>query len=426
MRSLLCIIATMGYLCVQAQSNKKILKSFVDDSVIATGHVGISIYDAQAKKYLLQHNADKYFVPSSNMKLVSMYAALKFMGDSLPVFNYAENDTAFFIEPTGDPTFLHKDFNSSKTINFLQQQTKPIYLCSNNFKSLGLGFGWSWNDYSDDYMVERSALPMYGNVLNIYSPTETYPLSPSIFKINFSKANNSKQEVFKREWYANEFTVKTASNFKDTVEIPFITSTQNSAALLSQNLGKPVKICDCTQTLVNKKAIYSFPLKSMLIPMMHRSDNFFAEQCLQMVSQQVLGEMNTDKITDTLNKLFFASAAKKPIWVDGSGLSRYNLFTPNHFIDLLQKMNAEIGMETLKSILTTGGQGTLTSYYAKNVGAIYAKTGSMSGNVSLSGFITANSGKQFIFSVHINQFNGVGRQGRRAIERFLQQIIEKN
>jgi serine-type D-Ala-D-Ala carboxypeptidase/endopeptidase (penicillin-binding protein 4) len=164
----------------------------------------------------------------------------------------------------------------------------------------------------------------------------------------------------------------------------------------------------------------------MLIPMMHRSDNFFAEQALQMVSQQLLGEMNTDKITDTLIKLFFNDSKKKPIWVDGSGLSRYNLFTPNHFISTLQKMKAAFGMEKLQTILTTGGQGTLTGYYVKNGGTIYAKTGSMSGNVSLSGFFTSKTGKPFVFSVHINQFTGTGRQGRRAIERFLQQIIEKN
>jgi serine-type D-Ala-D-Ala carboxypeptidase/endopeptidase (penicillin-binding protein 4) len=420
------LFVTASALFASAQSNKKILTNFVDDSVIATGHVGISIFNAQSNKFLLQHNADKHFVPSSNMKLLSMYAAMQFLGDSLPVFNYTENDTAFFIEPTGDPTFLHKDFNSNPTIAFLQQQSKPIFICNNNFKSEALGYGWSWNDYSDDYMVERSALPMYGNVLNVYAGLKTYPQAAKIFKVNFGKAENSNAEIFRRTHYANEFNISTTNKFNDTVEIPFITSLQNSASLLSQIVNKPVNICDCNKQLANKKTWYTQPTKAMLIPMMHRSDNFFAEQALQMVSQQLLGEMNTDKITDTLIKLFFNDSKKKPIWVDGSGLSRYNLFTPNHFIATLQKMKAAFGMEKLQTILTTGGQGTLTGYYPKHVGAIYAKTGSMSGNVSLSGFFTSKTGKPFIFSVHINQFTGTGRQGRRAIERFLQQIMEKN
>ncbi len=51
-------------------------------------------FDASANKYLYNHNGQKYFVPASNTKLFSCYAALKYLGDSLPGLRYWENDTA--------------------------------------------------------------------------------------------------------------------------------------------------------------------------------------------------------------------------------------------------------------------------------------------------------------------------------------------
>jgi serine-type D-Ala-D-Ala carboxypeptidase/endopeptidase (penicillin-binding protein 4) len=159
---------------------------------------------------------------------------------------------------------------------------------------------------------------------------------------------------------------------------------------------------------------------------MHNSDNFFAEQTLLMVSNEKLGYMSDEAIIDTLLKTDFKDLPTKPRWVDGSGLSRYNLFSPKDFVYLLDKMKTEFGIERIKGILTTGGQGTLKGYYENAVGSIYAKTGSMSNNVSLSGYLFTKKNKMLIFSVQINSFSGNGRSGRRAIEKMLLQIRENN
>ena len=51
--------------------------------------------------------------------------------------------------------------------------------------------------------------------------------------------------------------------------------------------------------------------------MMHRSDNFYAEQSLLMVSEKLLGTMNDRKIIDTLLKSDYKDLPQKPGWVDG-------------------------------------------------------------------------------------------------------------
>ncbi|MEP6628205.1 MAG: D-alanyl-D-alanine carboxypeptidase, partial [Ginsengibacter sp.] len=97
-----------------------------------------------------------------------------------------------------------------------------------------------------------------------------------------------------------------------------------------------------------KMVMHSQPTDSLLKPLMHRSDNFFAEQTLLMVSDKLLGVMNDAKIIDTLLKTDFADLPQKPNWVDGSGLSHYNLFSPLDFVTILNKMKNEFGMDRIK------------------------------------------------------------------------------
>ena len=79
-------------------------------------------------------------------------------------------------------------------------------------------------------------------------------------------------------------------------------------------------------------------------------------------------------------KTDFKNLPQKPRWVDGSGLSRYNLFSPRDFVFILEKMKNDFGMERIKNIFPTGNDGTLTNYYRAEKGYIFAKTGSLSGS----------------------------------------------
>ena len=172
--------------------------------------------------------------------------------------------------------------------------------------------------------------------------------------------------------------------------------------------------------------MYSQPTDSMLKPLMHRSDNFFAEQTLLMVSDKLLGIMNDERIIDTLLKSDFNDLPQKPNWVDGSGLSHYNLFSPKDFVMILNKMKNEFGLERIKNILATGGTGTIRNYYKADSGFIYAKTGTLSGVVALSGFLYTKKNKLLIFTTLVNNHNTSSIVIRKAIEKFIKEVRRKN
>ena len=443
---------------------KQIAKSAKADVLHAkplqTAHVGISIFDPAANKYLYNYQGDKYFVPASNIKIPTCYAAMKYLGDSLVgIRYYIENDSSVIINPTGDPTFLHDDFKSQLVFDFLKKEKRGIYISDDNWKDEALGSGWAWNDYNESYMAERSPFPVTANIVKFYF--KYFPTigrgSLSFFPSYFEKQNNSfsiklmnaighfvnvhniKNEdsvalfSIKRDRRNNQFElVKTKTPFLRQ-EIPFATDTLKTAVEILKN-DYNLKITIIPNDLIssigyskdnytnNNYIIHSQPTDSLLKPMMHRSDNFFAEQSLLMVSNERLGVMNDAKIIDTLLKTDFKDLPQKPRWADGSGLSRYNLFTPQDFVAILNKMKNEFGMERLKVILPTSGEGTISSYYKADSGYIYGKTGTLSGVVAFSGFLYTKKGKLLIFSTLVNNHQDSATEVRKAMEKFLQGI----
>jgi serine-type D-Ala-D-Ala carboxypeptidase/endopeptidase (penicillin-binding protein 4) len=436
------------------------LRQLLESKELKSANVGVYVFDDSSKKIIADHQSDKYFVPASNTKLFTLYTAMILMGfDSLLGLGYHEIDTAIFIYPTGDPTFLHPDYASQPVFDFLRKTKKKIYFVDGGFNETPWGPGWAWDDFNDDYAVERSQFPIYGNFIRwnqqnsttpgnkAFAPTATISGSPEVpWKVRFSRDSVPKTFLVKRLIDSNVFVVRTGTEPDISQDVPFITNNLEAVLeLLPDTLGKPVHI---SKQLINNRAaapalmeipkitrldsapdiyfIYSQPADSVYIPMMHRSDNFFAEQLLLMVSNITLGYMNDQKIIDyTLNRVFF-DLPQKPNWVDGSGLSRYNLFSPQDFVTLLIKFKNEFGMERMKRILPTGGKGSLKNYYHADSNYVFAKTGSMSGVICISGYIYTSKKHLLEFSILVNNNNGGGSAIRREIENYIEYLRKNN
>jgi D-alanyl-D-alanine carboxypeptidase/D-alanyl-D-alanine-endopeptidase (penicillin-binding protein 4) len=209
-------------------------------------------------------------------------------------------------------------------------------------------------------------------------------------------------------------------------EIPFLTENNTTAiTMLSELIQKRMTPGGVFDRNFKDTILHSQPTDSLLKPMMHRSDNFFAEQALLMVSNEVLGYMNDEKIIDTILKTDLADLPHRPRWADGSGLSRYNLFTPQDFVVILNKMKAEFGMARIRTVFASGGKGTLSNFYKADRPYLYAKTGTLSGVVALSGYLTTAKGKELIVSVLVNNHRSGAVQIRSLVERFLQNLRDR-
>ena len=420
----------------QKQIAKSAATTILDDTLFQTAHIGIAVYDAAANKFLYNHQGEHYFIPASNTKIITCYAVMKYLGDSLEGMRYYTNsNNQVTIIPTGDPTFLHPDFSYQPVYNFLSVHAASITgACSNNWNENALGFGWSWDDYNDDYMAERSLFPVYGNVATISNQSGVIKISPFTFPLVYGgvkenekpfQQNGNTKYNFKRTISDNIFLWDYSDKNFTSQQIPFITSDTAINRIIKDTIKNLDLKFDNTCSTKNYSIIHSQPVDSLLKIMMHRSDNFFAEQSLLMISNKLLGTMNDEKIIDTLLNTDFKEMPQPPRWVDGSGLSRYNLFSPQDFVFVLNKMRNEFLWQRITTIFPTGGTGTLGSRYKHLEGKIFAKTGSLSNNATFSGYLITQSGKTLIFSIMVNNYIAEGSKLRNDMMHFLTRLYEK-
>jgi len=412
----------------------------INAAELQTAHIGITVYEPATNKYWYDYEGNKYFIPASNTKIFTCYAGMKYLGDSLPGIKYFETNNDLVLFPTGDPSLLHPDFKQHPVIDFLQHSTKHLYITDAAWKDEGLGFGWAWDDYNSDYMAERSPLPIYGNVIRFVQTQSQSGLvpgssvqAPAVFtvpeidwKLRFSTDTGSKRFSVERKRDENVFTVTQGVEKYKEVDIPFSTQgIQSALELAKDTIGKTIAIKEGVKQNARLRTIKSQPTDSLFKPMMHRSDNFYAEQTLLMVSNEKLGLMSDARIIDTLLKTDLKDLPQKPRWVDGSGLSRYNQFSPRDFVWVLNKMRNEFAWQRITTIFATGNTGTLASYYKKDSGYIYAKTGTLTGHVALSGYLITRKGKTLIFSVLVNNHQTSAAVVRRSVAAFLQNLRER-
>ncbi|MCK4850281.1 MAG: D-alanyl-D-alanine carboxypeptidase/D-alanyl-D-alanine-endopeptidase [Phycisphaerae bacterium] len=100
---------------------------------------------------------------------------------------------------------------------------------------------------------------------------------------------------------------------------------------------------------------------------------------------------------------------------DGSGLSRNNLLSPTALVAVLKYMAKHPDAETFRNSLAVWGQsGTLKWRSSKSVlaGRVFAKTGTINGVRSLSGYLRTKRGKLIAFSILLNEVPR--KKGQRA------------
>jgi D-alanyl-D-alanine carboxypeptidase/D-alanyl-D-alanine-endopeptidase (penicillin-binding protein 4) len=406
-------------------------QSILEKPELIPAHVGISLFDSKTEKFLYNYQADKYFIPASNTKIFTCYAAMKNLSDSIVAFEYLPDEENIALRFTGDPSFLHPDFEEQRAYDFLKANAPKITIVAPRYHATAFGNGWAWNDYDADYSPERSPMPIYGNLVYFGKKGNRITVTPKAFKdslVIFSSTEDGRYTI-NREKDQNSFTVEKSNRVFNGTAIPFVVKKemdQLMIPLLEDTLNRVLNYANAVAVdQPNWKKFYSQPTDSLLKIMMHRSDNFFAEQTLLMVGNEKIGMMDDSKVIDTLLKLDMKGMPHQPRWVDGSGLSRYNMMTPQDFIWVLNKMKQEQPWERIKTIFPTGNTGTLGGLYKGYENKIFAKTGTLTGHVALSGFVITNQGKELIFSIMVNAHQSAAGTIRKHIEQFLTTVISE-
>ncbi len=398
--------------------SKKIQKDLHASSAEDIYFKGISVLEAGTGKSLIDFHEDMYFTPASNVKLFTLYTAWKSLPDSIPAFDFVKKGDSLILKGTANPLFLTDSLNV-EALTFLKNSDENIYLRDEHIEEAVYGAGWSWDDYAYDYMPEKHLFPVYGNVVSVDKAGDSIEVIPGFFK-NKVHLTGSVTESRKKD--ANEFYIEESADIFNK-KIPFTSSNQLVADLLSSELDR--KVILVKEDMGDQyKAFREVPYDTLYTRMMVNSDNFMAEQLMLRVGRVAKGTYSVSAAIQYALENYMTDIPQKPRWVDGSGLSRYNLFSPKSMVYLLKKMYDEVPLDLLFSYFPRGGMnGTLKNEF-RNQSYIYAKSGSLSNNYSLSGYLITKKGKVLIFSYMTNHFPGSSSSRKREISAFLKKLHE--
>ena len=422
----------VALLAISVLSCSPALKQALDKKFEATeekfqDYTGFVLYDPDKQETLYDFHGGKYFTPASNTKIFTFFACLKILGDSVPALRYVIHGDSLIFWGTGDPSFLYKNvFNSTGVYDFLQRSPQTLYFSNNNFATAHFGPGWAWDDYNDYYSTERSPFPLYGNIFWTEITRNGLRVKPTFFRRYLSVGDKEPRPKVERSLSGNDFVYHPplSSRKQDTLDIPFHVDATLITALLQDTVKREVR--EIKKDLpADATTLYSIRPDSLYRVMMQESDNFIAEQLLLVCSGVISDTLQPEIAIRYVKENFLNDLKDEPEWVDGSGLSRYNLFTPRSVVQVWDKIYRIVPRERLLPLLATGGKnGTVRNWYKADRPYIFGKTGSLSNNHCLSGYLVTKSGRTLIFSFMNSNFTATTTEIRQNMQEILNRIYE--
>ncbi|MFK8105488.1 MAG: D-alanyl-D-alanine carboxypeptidase/D-alanyl-D-alanine-endopeptidase [Saprospiraceae bacterium] len=397
--------------------------------VFQRSFTGFALYDPATKKMRASYQADKHFTPASNAKILTLYAAWQVLGDSIPALRYVVRNDSLIFWGTGDPSFLHPDLPATdRVLQFLKARKEQLFFCGHNFQEESFGAGWSWDDFPYTFSAEKSPFPIHGNyaLFEYRAGGRRFEVTPSYFKYSLQHNPDLPNQKIKRQRHQNTFEFnksKFGAQYAKS-KVPFLYSDE----LLIEVLGSLVerKIQLYPRPIFppsTAKVLYSTASMNLYERMMKESDNLIAEQLLLLGGNAVNDTLNVKKFIHYAKKEWLAAIPDQLNWRDGSGLSRYNLVTPRSLVYVLDQLYREIPEAVLFDIFPAGGvSGTIKNWYKADTPYVFAKTGTLSNNHCLSGYLITKSKKRLIFSFMHNNYVTSSKNYKLEMTKVLENI----
>jgi D-alanyl-D-alanine carboxypeptidase/D-alanyl-D-alanine-endopeptidase (penicillin-binding protein 4) len=414
------LLLSLSFCNAQALLELRVKRQLRKIPAFEEAFVGVSVSELEISKPIVSINEAKYMTPASNTKLLTYLGAIQNF-DSIPSLYYSvKNDSVILFKPTGYPLLLHPFYPDPKLSTFFKQDYNFEYVAP-PVGPKPQGPGWSWDDYSYYYASQRSAFPIYGNavgITNVNNEIKTLPLG-----FEFTLNSDSLAPVALRAKDANRFEINPLKLKEgDTLYRPFITSDTLFVKLLGDAVGKEI----IKSTVVNKVAwtpLYTGAEELLYKGLLQNSDNGIAESLLLMIAKKNSEVLLEQQAIDSLQKKWSQWTPDPFIWVDGSGVSRYNMFTPRSLVAVLKEIYKTSSWDQILTRFPEGGEsGTLKAY---DVNQVYGKTGTLRHNHNLSGYLVTKRGETLIFSVMVNHFTSPISEVRTGIGKLLNWLQRK-
>ncbi len=421
----------------------------VIERVNPKANLGAVVVDLTTGETLYKRNADRFYIPASNMKLFSEAAALMALGPDYRFENQLSTDASqiqqgilrgtVYLHLSGDPSFsraeLKKLLGVLKEWNVNEIQGN-VLIDSSLAAVTPYPPGWLKSDLNYSYGAPIAPLMLDANRLTITVNPGSKVGEPALVEVDdgggaiiltnlaTTKASEQGCGVGLSLDQENHLTVsgcvglgQWAVQQRIAIKNPLsyaqgMIRSQLAKAHITLNgqvvLGKAPKGALLLATE------YSRPLAQLMADTLKPSDNLYADSLYLHAAAKINGALLNWRQAQSVVKRFLQQQTginlKQSTFTDGSGLSRYNLVTPKQTSDLLVFLYQRfpLAYEYIAALPISGRDGTLQKRLKSPAekGFIRAKTGTMTGMNSLSGYLYTKNGHTLAFAFFINRIPG--------------------
>jgi D-alanyl-D-alanine carboxypeptidase/D-alanyl-D-alanine-endopeptidase (penicillin-binding protein 4) len=415
------------------------------DQVSPNTNIGVSVVDLTSGKTIFWRNDKKLFTPASNMKLFSDAAALMVLGPDYRFKNELAIGVAnlnrgvlkgnLYLRLSGDPSFSQDRL--AKLINSLKRwQIKDIQgdiVIESPYANITpYAPGGVIKDRSFGYGAPIAPLILDANrMLITVNPADRAEL-PAVIElgINQGSFHINNQIITKPQGTRCGVSFTLDNNDQLTAKgcvavgqwayqqiIP-IKNPQYYAQSVIKHLLKKIGIAFHGNVVLGHTQSdnmvlatdYSKSIAQLMADTLKPSDNLYADS-LFLHTANILNKapLNWDDAQNVIKDFITRQTGislQNSVLIDGSGLSRLNKLSPDQTVRLLQFLYEHFPLtyEYISALPISGRDGTLQKRFKRpdQQDMVRAKTGTMSGIISLSGYLYTANGHTLAFAIFIN------------------------
>jgi len=430
--------------------------AILGDASLSRGYWGVLVKSLKTGDTLYELNARKLFIPASNMKVVTLAAAAERLGwdftyqtQLLAAGRIAEGrlDGDLVVVGSGDPSIVTADGVSERMFDDwaaklsaagVRTVTGRVIGDDNAFDDEELGFGWSWDDLPEDYAAGISALQFNENAVRLtvgpaakvgdFAAVSLTPPGSGLrvdSEVRTAAADTPARIAATRLPGSDRLVLRGSIPLGSTPSTRLVSvdnATRFFVNLLRSGLiargidvrGPAVDIDDIADAPSRTGAMTvasqrSAPLSQLAVRLMKISQNLYAETFLKSVGAAAgtpSFAAGRTAVQSTLQT--WGVEASDLIDRDGSGLSRYDFVSPAALVTILTHIHGDDRLrDPFAATLPIAGRDGSLSNRMKATRAdnnARAKTGSMTGVRTLSGYVTSADGEPLVFAIMANNF----------------------
>ncbi|MGB2868297.1 MAG: D-alanyl-D-alanine carboxypeptidase/D-alanyl-D-alanine-endopeptidase [Bacteroidota bacterium] len=430
----------------------------LSDSLFIPARAGITVVSLESGDVLYERDNKILMHAASNLKLLTSSTALDKLGKDFEfktctlIDSMTASGTVLgnvYLKGFGDPDLKTADLDSlAKVLKLCGVDTVlgNVVGDASYFDDLSWGSGWMWDDEPESDEMYISALSVNKNCVSVtVTPGDSagVPARVSIDPVTrytdlINNAVTVRDTVMKRLRVSRRFRERSNTITVDG-EILADTSARRVASisvwqpeLYAAELFKEAMeragilvfgrvSIGITSVAAVEKVRHVRRLDSVIVNLNKVSDNLSAENTLKTIAATVLGLPGTAQNGITIVHQFldsFGIDSTQYVMVDGSGVSHYNLLTSEIVTRLLLGMyrRSDLFPVFYESLPIAGIDGTLDERMRRTLaeGNLRAKTGTISGVSSLSGYVHGRDGELLAFSILMQNFAKSPRRYRNV------------